>query len=77
MASSSNLATWSQQLAQVRAAITAIETHGQAYNMDGGALQLTRANLTDLYARERELERKVARAARGGGMRTATILPAC
>lgn len=77
MASSSDLATWSQQLTQVRAAITAIETHGQAYGMDSGALQLTRANLQDLYARERDLERKIARGRRGGGMRTATILPSC
>lgn len=56
------------QLAEVRAAISKIITHGQAYQiMDGGAQrQLTRASLRDLQARERELERDVARLERGG-----------
>lgn len=74
MASADDLTLWRSQLGDVRGAIRAIETHGQAYSLDGNALQLTRANLPDLYSRERELERKVARGGRGG-MRTATIIP--
>jgi hypothetical protein len=74
MASADDLTVWRGQLTSVRAAIAAIETHGQAYSLDGNALQLTRANLPDLYVRERELERKIGRATRGG-MRTATMIP--
>lgn len=74
MASADDLTLWRSQLTDVRGAIRAIETHGQAYSLDGNALQLTRANLPDLYARERELEKKVARGARGG-IRTATMIP--
>jgi hypothetical protein len=76
MASADEITRWQGQLTDVRTAIRAIETHGQAYSLDGSALQLTRANLMDLYSRERELERKVSRGIRGG-MRTATILPRC
>lgn len=76
MATADDVPRLTAQLTDVRAAIRAVETHGQAYSLDGSALQLTRANLTDLYSRERELEKKLARAARGGGMRMATIIPA-
>jgi hypothetical protein len=74
MASADDLARWRSQLVDVRAAIRAIETHGQAYAMDGSALQLTRADIDSLYSREREIEKKVARGTRGG-IRTATIIP--
>lgn len=60
-----------QQLEEVRAAISKIVTHGQAYMVqDGGAQrQLTRANLKQLQEREASLEREVARLSGvGGGM---------
>jgi uncharacterized protein involved in exopolysaccharide biosynthesis len=63
------------QLAEVRAAITAILTRGQSHMLqDGGAQrQLTRANLAALEAREKRLEAEVAALERaeanGGGMR--------
>lgn len=62
------LETKQQQLEEVRAAISKILTHGQAYTvMDGGAQrQLTRANLKQLEAREAQLERQVDRLTRGG-----------
>ena len=69
MASAEDVTRWQGQLTDVRGAIRAIETHGQAYSLDGNALQITRANLPELYSRERELERRIARASRGG-MRT-------
>ena len=74
MASAEDVTRWQSQLTDVRGAIRAIETHGQAYSLDGNALQITRANLPELYSRERELERRIARASRGG-MRTVTIVP--
>ena len=57
-----------QQLEEVRAAISKIITHGQAYQiMDGGAQrQLTRANLKNLQDRESRLELEVSRLERGG-----------
>lgn len=61
------------QLAEVRAAISAILTRGQSFSiMDGGAQRiLTRANLKHLQDRETKLEREVAaleRAESGRGM---------
>lgn len=63
-----SLETKQEQLAEVRAAISKILTHGQTYQiMDGGAQRsLTRANLRELYARERQLEFDVTRLERGG-----------
>lgn len=57
-----------QQLDEVRAAISAVLTRGQAYMiMDGGAQrQLSRANLKQLQERERQLEIEVSRLERGG-----------
>lgn len=57
-----------QQLAEVRTAISAVLTRGQAFMvMDGGAQrQLTRANLKQLQERERQLEIEVSRLERGG-----------
>lgn len=60
------------QLEEVRKAISAILTRGQAHVIaDGGASrQLTRANLAQLEAREKRLEDEVAaleRAENGGG----------
>lgn len=62
------LETKTLQLDSVRAAIAAIEAHGQSYQiMDGGAQRLlTRANLRELYAREDRLEKQIARLSRGG-----------
>lgn len=57
-----------QQLEEVRAAISAVLTRGQAFMlMDGGAQrQLSRANLKQLQERERQLEIEVSRLERGG-----------
>ncbi len=57
-----------QQLAEVRVAISAVLTRGQAFIvMDGGAQrQVTRANLKYLQERERQLEIEVSRLTRGG-----------
>jgi hypothetical protein len=57
-----------QQLAEVRTAISAVLTRGQAFTVqDGGAMrQLSRANLKQLQERERQLEIEVARLERGG-----------
>jgi hypothetical protein len=62
------LETKRQQLAEVRAAISAILTRGQSYMVsDGGAQrQLTRANLRALQEREKALELEVSRLSRGG-----------
>jgi len=46
------------QLASVRAAIASIESGGQA--MGSGGRNLTRADLSTLYARERELMARLA-----------------
>jgi len=64
------LATKRAQLAEVRAAITAVMTKGQSYTIqDGGAMrQLTRANMAWLQEREKELEVIVNRLSRGGGI---------
>lgn len=66
-----------QQLAEVRAAITRVLTHGRAYMiMDGGAQrQLTRSSLTELRQMERELELEVSRLECGGGIRVNYGLP--
>ena len=57
-----------QQLAEVRNAISAVLTRGQAFTVqDGGAMrQLSRANLKQLQERERQLELEVSRLERGG-----------
>lgn len=51
--------TYTEQLEAVQAAIEAIETGAQSYSISGRSL--TRANLADLYARERHLRTMVAR----------------
>jgi hypothetical protein len=62
------LETKTQQLEEVRAAISAVLTRGQSFQvMDGGAQRmLTRANLKQLQDRERQLELEVSRLQRGG-----------
>lgn len=57
-----------QQLTEVRAAISAVLTRGQSFQiMDGGAQRmLNRANLKQLQERERQLELEVSRLERGG-----------
>jgi len=63
--------TLAEKLDRVQTAIAAIETYGQSSGFDGKGT-LTRADLTTLYAREEQLERKIARAARAGGDRSLT-----
>lgn len=56
-------ATLAEQLANVQAAIEAIETGAQSAAVDGQTL--TRADLRTLYARESRLLNKIDRADRG------------
>lgn len=56
-------ATLAAQLANVQAAIEAIETGAQSTAVDGQSL--TRADLRTLYAREERLLNKIDRADRG------------
>lgn len=51
--------TYAQQLEEVQAAITAVETGAQGYSMAGRSL--TRANLQTLYDREKYLRAMVVR----------------
>lgn len=62
------LETKQAELAEVKAAISAILTRGQSYQIqDGGAMRmLTRANLKPLQDREAKLELEVQRLERGG-----------
>lgn len=63
------MATLAEQLASVQTAIAAIEGGAQSYSIGtggAGARSLTRADLKTLYARETDLKRQIARAARGG-----------
>jgi hypothetical protein len=66
------LETVQQQLADTRAAISAILTSGQSGSAQGR--QLTRADLGELRSMERELLSRVARLTRGG-IRTTQIIP--
>lgn len=58
------MATLAEQLANVEAAIEAIETGAQAASSEGESV--TRPSLDTLYKERQRLENKVARAARGG-----------
>lgn len=51
--------TYSEQLEEVQAAISAIEGGAQSYSI--GSRSLSRANLADLYSREKWLRSMVAR----------------
>ena len=55
--------TLAQQLDEVQTAITAVLAGSQSYQIDGQSV--TRADLKDLYNREDQLERRIARAAAG------------
>ena len=52
------MATLAEQLSNVQAAIEKIETKGQGVSFDGATY--TRANLKDLYEREKNLLRRIA-----------------
>ena len=54
------------ELAEVRKAISTIHAGGQSYKI--GSRSLTRADLQTLYARENELESKLAEEQGGGGI---------
>jgi hypothetical protein len=56
--------TYAEQLEDVQTAISAIETGAQAYSIQGRSL--TRADLGQLYQREKHLRRMVDREERGG-----------
>ena len=58
------MATYAEQLANVQAAIEAIETGAQSYSINGRSFQ--RADLETLYKREQRLMRMVRRESRGG-----------
>ena len=58
------MATLAAQLANVQAAIEAIETTGQSYTIDG--FTYNRANIKTLYDREARLLRKIANESNSG-----------
>lgn len=58
------IATYTQQLEEVQAAIKAVESTGQSYSMTGRSLN--RGDLKTLYDRERQLRGLAAREAAGG-----------
>jgi len=62
------MATYSEQLTSVQAAIERIEEGGQSYTISTatGSRTVTRADLETLYTREKELRRLVDRETRGG-----------
>lgn len=64
--------TYTEQLEEVQAAITAILTGAQRFQINGR--DVTRANLDELRSWETELRRKVSRQARGG-IRTVQVVP--
>jgi hypothetical protein len=53
-----------EELDLLNLAIAKVLSGGQSYSVDGQSM--TRADLPTLYARQAVLERKIARAARGG-----------
>jgi len=57
--------TLAEQLTSVQAAITAIETNGQSYSIEG--VTYTRASLKTLYDREQRILDKITRETAGGG----------
>lgn len=57
--------TYSQQLDDVQAAISAIEGGAQSYTGPSGR-QVTKADLATLYKREERLQGMVAKESRGG-----------
>ncbi len=65
------MTTYAEQLAEVQRAISAV-LKAQSFTMDNQTL--TRANLSDLQKREQYLSGMAAREARGGGIRTRTIV---
>lgn len=69
--------TNTEKLEQVQAAIAKIECGAQSYTIgEGGASrQVTRANLSDLYQREKELLWLVSREQNGGGIRVSYGMP--
>jgi hypothetical protein len=66
------LETKQGQLAEVRAAISAVLTRGQRAGMDGA--DLTRADLLTLRRTERELQSEIAALTRGSGARITRVV---
>ena len=56
-----------EQFTRVQAAIAKIEQSGEELEYDGKRTK--RAELSTLYAREKDLMRRIGRASRGGGIR--------
>lgn len=73
MANELDLEAARQQLAECRAAISAVLTGGQALGVNGR--QVTRGDLAELRAMETALERKVRRLTGGTGRRVTRIVP--
>ncbi len=65
--------TAAEELELISDAIRDILTVGQS--VSAGGKSWSKADLPTLYARQRELEAKVARVNRGGGMRVSQIVP--
>jgi hypothetical protein len=59
--------TYTEQLEEVQAAITAIEGGSQSYTINGRSLE--RGDLDTLYKREAYLRTQVSRESAGGGAR--------
>lgn len=56
--------TYAEQLEEVQAAIQAVQNRGQSYTIKDRSF--TRANLRELYEREKHLRAMAAREERGG-----------
>ena len=66
------MATYTEQLAEINAAITAVLTKGQRYQI--GDRMLWRADAEFMYSERARLE-PLARAEAGGGMRIRRVVP--
>lgn len=65
--------SYTTQLERVQTAIAKIEGGAQSYSLEGNSF--TRADLSSLYTRERELRALVARESSGGGIRLQRGVP--
>lgn len=67
------VASYSDQLVSVQAAIASIESGNQTYTLLGRTF--SKADLRTLYDREAWLRAQVNKEARGGGIRTQRAIP--
>lgn len=65
--------SYADQLERVQTAIARIEEGAQSVTINGRTVQ--RAELSDLYSREKWLRAMVARAENGGGIRLRQVVP--